>query len=134
MVPVGMKKKNSLWLLQEFKISIQFLNQLDKNPLNVLQIVGLDFVELVLEDESLCYHILQLLRILCTTCYKSCASLQSSRCSTGPFAPSEFSTNELPRVFVSASFPSCRNVRVVLYKYVHPTLYWFVTLDTADIS
>ena len=27
-----MKKKNSLWLLQEYNISIQFLNQFEKNP------------------------------------------------------------------------------------------------------
>ena len=60
-----------------FFISIQFLNQFDKNPRHVLQIVGLVFVELVLEDEPLCYHILQLLRILCTACYKSSLLLKS---------------------------------------------------------
>ena len=49
----------------------KFLNQFDKNPLHVLQIVGLVFVELVLEDEFLCYHILQLLHVLSTACYKS---------------------------------------------------------------
>ena len=71
MVATRMMKKNSLWLLQEFNMYIQFLNQFDKNPLHVLQIVGLVFVELVLEDEFLCCHILQLLQILCTACFKS---------------------------------------------------------------
>ena len=60
MVAIGMMERHSLWFLQESYISIQFLNQFDKNPLRVLQIVGLVFVELVLEDESLCCHILQL--------------------------------------------------------------------------
>ena len=74
-----MKKKNSQWLLQQFNVSNQFLNQFNENLLHVLRVVGLVFVELVLEDEFLCYHILQLLHILCTTCHKSPLLLGSHR-------------------------------------------------------
>ena len=89
-----MKKKNGKSLLQEYNIFIQFLNQFDKNPLNVLRIVRLVFVELDLEDEFLCCTILQLLHILCTVCRKS--SLLLCRHRADPlfhFAPSEFNSS-----------------------------------------
>ena len=85
-------------------MSIQFLNQFDKNPLHVLQIVGLVFVELVLGDEFLGYHILQFLHLLCAACYKSCLLLCSHLADPdGPFAPSEFNTSFHESAFVIRS-------------------------------
>ena len=91
----------------------KFLNQFDKNPLHVLQIVGLVFVELVLEDELLCYHILQLWKfsvqpVTSLLCFIVVISLILWAICTLRVQ------HELPRVFVSASFAFCRNVRMVL--------------------
>ena len=47
-----MKTKKSWWL-QEDNMSILFLNQYDNNPIHILRIVVLVFVELDLEDEFL---------------------------------------------------------------------------------
>ena len=46
------------------------MSQSDTNPFRALRIVGWVFVELVLGDELLCFHILQLLHTLGTACCK----------------------------------------------------------------
>ena len=91
-------------------ISIQFLNQFDENPFHGLRIVGLDVVELDLEDEFLCYHILQMLHLLCAACHKPSLLLRSHRADPLVHLHLQSST----RASTSFRCPSCRNVRMVL--------------------
>ena len=113
--------------------STRFQNQFDKSPLHVLRIVGVVFVELDLEDEFLCYHILQLLHIVCTACHKSSLVLCSHRADPLVHLPLQSSTR------ASTSFRLCfvpiwsqrkngalMRSRQTRHKYFHPILYWSV--------
>ena len=107
-----MKRKNSCWL-QVNNMSILFLNQYDKNHLHVLRIVVLVFVNLILRMSS-CVD------TSCSCCIFSVQPVTSLLCFFAVLSVIYRSIytlrvqHELPRVFVSASFASCRNVRMAL--------------------
>ena len=107
MVAIGMMKKNSLRLLQEYNISIRILFMF-------FELLFWSLSNLILRMNS-CVN------ISCCCCIFSVQPVTSFLYFLQVIALIHGSIcnfrvqHELPRVFVSASFPSCRNVRMVLW-------------------
>ena len=141
MVATRMMKKKNSWWRQGDNVSILFLNQHDRNHPDVLRIVVPFFVDFHFEDELLCWHILLLLHVLCAICHKFslllCCHRLDPRVHWHLQSSAQASTSF--RFCFVLILSQCKNgplmrSRHTQHKYVHPTLNWFVSPETAGIS
>ena len=99
------------------------------------------FFKFDFEDEFLCCHFLLLLHVLCTASHKFSLLLCSHRVDpqihshlqSSARASTSFRFCFVPILSQCKSGPLMRS-RHGQHKHVHPTLHWFVSLDTAGIS